>query len=105
MRECLAEAVARIKKTSLAELQPRESDSNWSAIMKRATLNECYRHADEFLRLMRQGGFVLLAKAQDVPENPYTLDEGLYRSGQFIGYRDAQVDMYKAGWRKIELER
>ena len=72
--------------------------------MKRATLNECYRHADELLSLMRQGGFVLLAKGQDVPENPYKLDEGLYRSGQFIGYRDAQVDMYRAGWRKIALE-
>lgn len=53
---------------------------------------------DRISRRFKQAGYVQLAEGQeDFPKNPALNDD--YR----LGYFDAQQDMLKANWRKVEI--
>jgi len=73
---------------------------------------EYYRRADQILAFIKKAGYVRLADDQSLPENPYA--KGNVRSvggTMVIGYdpisggvyQEAQDDMLKAGFRRVEL--
>ncbi len=57
-----------------------------------------YQKADELLRYhLSDPSIAILAEKQELPENPYAIR---YASG--IAYLEAQQDMLKQNWRRIE---
>lgn len=77
-------------------------------ILRDKTLTQ-YEKADQILTLIKQANYVRLDPDQSLPENPYhpnplrEYDHQITDAGM-IGYGEAQQDMLKAGFRKIEQE-
>ena len=58
----------------------------------------------QILALIREAGYVKLAKDQHLPQAPVTLIDKMVKQRLTRSpYSLAQQDMLKAGWRKIEL--
>ena len=92
----LREKIARL----LFDCEPRGNET-WDSTTHRHFYWEL---AGQILALIKDAGYVKLAKDQRIKENPYpmgTKDDCNKRTGYFRG----QADMLNAGWRKVEVEK
>lgn len=67
-------------------------------------VDDFYGYADQILALIKEANYVKLADDQSLPElPPYSQMDSIASSiSKEVGYKDAQQDMFKAGFRKVE---
>ena len=110
LREKIAEALSKLRDEGTLPPYPKLGENEHSVY--KGMRNFWLAYADEILALIKQGGYVKLNSDQSLPKNPY--DEGEVKcvggttslSYDFISigaYKQAQEDMLKRGFRRVEL--